>query len=121
MPGAIRRLAVDVGPLRDSPGFRRLWIGQSIAYVAWRMMLVLVPVQVYRLTGSTLDVGLVALVQFVPLVVFTIIGGALADTRDRRRLLLGSTVGIAVASAAFVAVSAAGRPNVAVVFVLGFV
>ena len=120
MTGALRRLAVDVRPLRDSPGFRRLWVGQSIAYVAWRMMLVLVPVQVYRLTGSTLDVGLVALVQFVPLVVFTIIGGALADTRDRRRLLLGSTAGIAAASAAFVAVSAAGRPSVAVVFVLGF-
>jgi MFS family permease len=121
LTGAVRRLAVDVGPLRESPGFRRLWIGQSIAYVAWRMMLVLVPVQVYRLTGSTLDVGLVALVQFVPLVVFTIIGGALADTRDRRRLLLGSTAGIAVASTAFVAVSAAGRPNVGLVFFLGFV
>lgn len=118
--GTLRRLAVDVGPLRESPGFRRLWIGQSIAYVAWRMMLVLVPVQVYRLTGSTLDVGLVALVQFVPLVVFTILGGALADTRDRRALLLGSTGGIAVASAAFVAVSAGGHPSVAVVFVLGF-
>ena len=121
MNSAIRRLAVDVGPLRESPGFRRLWVGQSIAYVAWRMMLVLVPVQVYRLTGSTLDVGLVALVQFVPLVFFTIIGGALADARDRRLLLIGSTAGIAVASAAFVVVSAAGRPNVAVVFVLGFV
>jgi MFS family permease len=121
LTGVIRRLAVDVGPLRESPGFRRLWVGQSIAYVAWRMMLVLVPVQVYQLTGSTLYVGLVALVQFVPLVVFTIIGGALADTHDRRRLLLGSTAGIAVACAAFVVVSAAGHPNVGVVFFLGFV
>jgi len=113
-------VAVDVTPLRESPGFRRLWIGQSIAYVAWRMMLVLVPVQVYRLTGSTLDVGLVSLVQFVPLVLFTIVGGALADTHDRRRLLLGSTAGIAVACAAFVAISTAGRPSLALVFVLGF-
>lgn len=119
--GAIRRIAVDVGPLRQSPGFRRLWIGQSIAYVAWRMMLVLVPVQVYRLTGSTLDVGLVALVQFVPLVFFTVIGGALADIRDRRLLLVGSTIGIAVALAALVAVSASGHASVALVFVLGFV
>jgi MFS family permease len=79
-----------------------------------------VPVQVYRLTGSTLDVGLVSLVQFVPLVVFTIIGGALADAHDRRRLLLLSTGGIAVATAAFVAVSATGRATVALVFVLGF-
>ncbi|HLX20382.1 MAG TPA: MFS transporter [Gaiellaceae bacterium] len=120
MTGAIRRLAVDIGPLRESPGFRRLWIGQSIAYVAWRMMLVLVPVQVYRITGSNLDVGLAALVQFVPLVVFTILGGALADTRDRRRILVGSTVGIAVVTAAFVVVSATGHAALAVVFVLGF-
>ena len=121
MTGVLRRLAVDVGPLRESRGFRDLWVGQSIAYIAWRMMLVLVPVQVYRLTGSTLDVGLVALVQFVPLVVFTILGGALADTRDRRRLLLGSTFGIVAATAAFVAVTASGHATVALVFVLGFV
>jgi len=117
----VRRLAVDVTPLRESPGFRRLWVGQSIAYVAWRMMLVLVPVQVYRLTGSTLDVGLLALVQFVPLASFTILGGALADTHDRRRLLLGSTLGICAATAALVAVSIPHRPSVALVFVLGFV
>jgi MFS family permease len=116
----VRRLAVDVTPLRESPGFRRLWVGQSIAYVAWRMMLVLVPVQVYRLTGSTLDVGLLALVQFVPLASFTILGGALADTRDRRRLLLGSTLGICAATAALVAISIPHRPGVVLVFVLGF-
>ena len=114
-------MAVDVTPLRESPGFRWLWVGQSIAYVAWRMMLVLVPVQVYGLTGSTLDVGLVSLVQFVPLVVFTIIGGALADAHDRRRLLVWSTAGMAAACAAFVAVSAAGTPSLGLVFVLGFV
>jgi MFS family permease len=112
---------VDVRPLRESPGFRNLWIGQSIAYVAWRMMLVLVPVQIYRLTGSTLDVGLVSLIQFIPLVVFTIIGGALADTRDRKRLLVGSTIGIVAATTAFVVVTASGRATVALVFVLGFV
>ena len=117
----LSKIAVDVRPLRESPGFRRLWIGQSIAYVAWRMMLVAVPVQVYRLTGSTLDVGLLALVQFVPLVVFTILGGALADTYDRRRLLIGSIVGICVATAAFVAITVGQRPNVALVFILGFV
>ena len=59
--------------------------------------------------------------QFVPLVVFTIIGGALADAHDRRRLLVWSTAGIAAACAAFVAISAAGSPSVGLVFVLGFV
>jgi len=120
LTGRLRRLAVDVGPLRESPGFRVLWISQAIAYIAWRMMLVLVPVQVYAITGSTLAVGLVALVQFIPLIVFTIIGGALADTQDRRALLVWSTVGIAAATAAFVVVTATGHATTAVVFVLGF-
>jgi len=116
----LARLAVDVTPLRSSPGFRRLWASQAIAYVAWRMMLVLVPVQVYRLTSSTLAVGLLGLTQFVPLAVLTIVGGALADTRDRRTVLLSSNAGIAIATAAFVAVSIPHRASVAALFVLGF-
>jgi MFS family permease len=116
----LARLAVDITPLRSSPGFRRLWTSQAIAYVAWRMMLVLVPVQVYRLTGSTLAVGLLALTQFVPLVVLTIVGGALADTHDRRGVLLRSNTGIAVVTGAFVVVSIPHHTSVAVVFVLGF-
>jgi len=119
-PSLLARLAVDVTPLRSSPGFRRLWAGQAIAYVAWRMMLVLVPVQVYRLTGSTLAVGLLALTQFVPLVVLTIVGGALADSHDRRRVLLLSNVAVAAVTGAFVLVSLPQRTNVGVVFVLGF-
>ena len=83
-------------------------------------MIVLVPVQVYRLTGSTLAVGLLALTQFVPLVVLTIVGGALADTHDRRGILLRSNAGIAVVMGAFVAVSIPHHMSVAVVFVLGF-
>jgi MFS family permease len=116
----LARLAVDITPLRSSPGFRRLWTSQAIAYLAWRMMLVLVPVQVYRETGSTLAVGLLALTQFVPLVVLTVVGGALADSHDRRNLLLLSNVGVAVATAAFVAVSIPHRTSVPVLFVLGF-
>ena len=59
--GFIARVAVDITPLRESRGFRRLWLGQSVAYVAWRMLPVLTSVQVYRLTGSTLAVGLLAI------------------------------------------------------------
>jgi MFS family permease len=119
-PSLLARLAVDVTPLRSSPGFRRLWAGQAIAYVAWRMMLVLVPVQVYRLTGSTLAVGLLALTQFVPLLVLTVVGGALADSHDRRRVLLLSNVSVAAVTGAFVVVSLLPHASVGVVFVLGF-
>ena len=60
-----------------------------VAYVA-------VPFQVYDLTGSNLMVGLVGLVELVPLIVFGLYGGALADHVDRRKLLVGCGIAQAV-------------------------
>ena len=80
------------------------------------MTLVAVPVEVYRLTGSALDVGLVALTQFVPLVTLTIVGGAIADAVDRRRLLIVSWIGVALSGAAFVANALLAHPRVWAVF-----
>jgi MFS family permease len=112
----LRRAALDLTPLRSSRDFRRLWLGQAVAFCAWRMLMVAIPVQVYRLTGSAFDVGLVALTQFVPLVTVTILGGAIADAVDRRRLLLVSSAGVALASAGLVANSLVARPSLAAVF-----
>jgi len=117
-PSFLARVAVDVRPLRESRGFRALWLGQSVAYIAWRMMPVLVSVQIYRITGSTLAVGLLAIAQFVPLLTLTIVGGALADSHDRRLLLLGSVAGVALANAAFVLAGVLHVDSAALVFVL---
>ena len=117
-PSLLARVAVDVTPLRTSQDFRRLWAGRAVSGFAWRMLSVLVAVQVYRLTGSTLAVGLVALTQFVPLVVVTVVGGGLADARDRRAIVLVSNGGVALAVAGLVAASTPHGVSVAVVFVL---
>jgi MFS family permease len=117
---SVRRVALDVTPLQVSPAFRRLWTGQTVSYVGWRMLLVAVPVQVYDLTGSTLAVGLVALTQFVPLVTLTILGGGIADAVDRRRLLLLSSAGVALSVAGFVANALAPEPQLWAVFALSF-
>jgi MFS family permease len=116
----VASLAVDVGPLRTSQAFRRLWLGQSIAFVTWRMLLVAVPVQVYSLTGSALDVGLVALTQFIPLITLTVLGGAVADTIDRRRLLLWSSAGVSLAVGGLVVNACLPSPLLALVFALSF-
>jgi hypothetical protein len=93
-----RRFAIDTTPLRDRP-FRRLWTGQTITVVGTQMTLVVVPYQVFQVTGSSLAVGLTSVVALVPLVVFGLLGGAIADTVDRRVLLLVTSGGSAVASA----------------------
>ena len=117
-PGLLARMAVDVTPLRTSPAFRRLWIGQAVAFVGWRAASVAVLVQVYELTGSSLAVGAVALTQFVPLVSLTILGGGIADAVDRRRVLLLSTAGIMAGFGGLAVNAALPDPSVAACFAL---
>jgi MFS family permease len=94
----VRRAAIDVSPLRESPPFRRLWAGQSISFVGSEIAFVAVAIQLYDLTHSTLDVGLLSLCALVPLLVVPIVGGAIADAVDRRRLLLRTETGLAAVS-----------------------
>ena len=87
----LRRAAIDLRPLRHTD-FRRLWVGNSLGFVGFQLTAVAVPVQVYELTGSSFWVGMLGLVGLVPLVLFGLWGGAVADAVDRRVLLLGSSL-----------------------------
>lgn len=99
----IARIAIDVGPLRTSPPFRRLWLGQTVSLLGTQITLVAVPVQVYALTRSSFYVGLLGLVALVPLVASGLVGSTLVDAVDRRRLALCTSVGFTLASLALVA------------------
>jgi MFS family permease len=85
----LRALRMDVRPLRDSRDFRLLFVAGTVFYLGGMVSYVAIPFQIYRLTGSNLAVGAVGLVELVPLIVFGLYGGALADHVDRRRLLIG--------------------------------
>jgi MFS family permease len=87
-----RRLLVDIGPLRTSPQFRRLWSGYVVSVLGSQLTVVAVPYQVYRLTHSSLDVGLIGLAQILPVLFGALAGGSIADAVDRRRVLLVSQV-----------------------------
>jgi MFS family permease len=89
--GRLRRAAIDVEPLRHVD-FRRLWLGNSLGMVGFQLTAVAVPVQVFELTGSSFWVGMLGLVGLVPLAIFGLWGGAVADAVDRRLLLLGSSL-----------------------------
>jgi MFS family permease len=69
-----------------------LWLGNSLGFIGFQLTAVAVPVQVYELTGSSFWVGMLGLVGLVPLVLFGLWGGAVADAVDRRVLLLGSSL-----------------------------
>jgi MFS family permease len=91
----IRGLAVDLSPLRDSPDFRKLWFGELLSFIGRQITVVALPFQVFVLTRSPFAVGLIGLAQLIPLIVFSIAGGAVADRVDRRTLILVTEAGMA--------------------------
>ncbi|MGW0605703.1 MFS transporter [Streptomyces sp. NPDC002640] len=112
-----RRFAMDTRPLRR-PAYRRLWSSTVVTAVGSQLTAVAVPKQIYDITGSSAWVGYASLAGLVPMVVFALWGGAVADTVDRRKLLLVTNIGIAVTSVLFWVQAAAGLESVAVLMVL---
>jgi MFS family permease len=94
------RLLPDITPLQTSREFRLLWTGQLISQAGSAVRLVAIPYQVYLLTQSSLAVGLIGLFSAVPLIVFSLFGGVIADRMDRRRLLLMTQSSLALVSVA---------------------
>ena len=94
-----RSLLIDLSPLRRSRDLRCLVAGELLSQLGSQLTMVAVPFQVYVLTHSSLDVGLVSLAQLLPLIAGALLGGSLADAVDRRLLLLTAEVLMALCSA----------------------
>ncbi len=109
-------IALDLTPLRHSPAFRRLLFGDAVSVVGTQVTTVAVPLQVYEVTGSAAAVGLVGLAGLLPLVVFGLYGGAVADAVDRRRLVLLTTAGQLLLSCVLVAQAWAGLEQTALLY-----
>ncbi|MFJ4412364.1 MFS transporter [Streptomyces sp. NPDC088910] len=111
-----RRLLADVSPLREHPDFRRLWFGNTVSYIGSQMTAMAVSLQVYAITGSSFYVGLVGLFSLVPLIVFGLYGGAVADAVDRRKLGLITAAGSTVCSGVLAAAAFGHLRSVALLY-----
>jgi MFS family permease len=116
--GIARRLVVDVSPLRESREFRVLWTGQLINALGNQVTVVAVPFQVYEMTGSTLHVGLVSLAQLGPLIVCSLLGGAVADALDRRKVLMTMQVLMGLSALGLVVNASMSHPALWPIYVL---
>jgi Transmembrane secretion effector len=96
---AARRLFIDLTPLRRSRDFRRLVSGELVSVLGTQLTTVAVPYQVYQLTRSSLDVGLVSMTQLAPLIAGSLLAGSVVDAMDRRRVLMLAQVLMAACSA----------------------
>ena len=90
---------MDISPLRVSRDFRLLLASGAITMLGSFVTYVAVPVQIKELTGSYLAVGLVTAAEFIPMVLFGLYGGALADAVDRKRMVVLCELGMLIGSA----------------------
>ena len=96
----LRGLLVDLEPVKRDRDFRMIWIGQLVSGVGRQVTVVVLPLELWNLTHNPLAIGLLAIVQLVPILIFSLGGGAVADAVDRRKLLIVTQVCLASTSAA---------------------
>ena len=118
MNGRLRRIFLDTAPLRFDRDYRWLWSGQVVSGMGNQITRIALPFQVFVLTGSTLAIGALSLFQLVPILVFALGAGSLADVVDRRRLLMATQAGLAACSLGLFLLALHGSPPVVVLFAI---
>jgi MFS family permease len=110
-------IAVDLSPLRQSRDFRILFAAQAVSLTGSEITYVAIPFQAYALTHSSLIVGLASFMELIPVLLVALVGGALADALDRKRMVRMSEVGLCVASALLLVNALLPHPQISVLVV----
>lgn len=111
-------MLIDLSPLRASRDYRLLFIGQLVSFFGSMMTFIIVPWQMYQLTGSSAMVGYIALAEFVPMFTLAFVGGALADYVDKRKMLRFTEVGQTLLTGLLILNSLLETPRVWALFVI---
>jgi MFS family permease len=119
-PGRVRGLFLDTAPLRYHREYRALWIGQVVSGTGNQITRIVLPFQVFVLTGSTLAIGVLVLVQLIPILVFSLGAGSVADAVDRRKILFVTLTGSALMSLALVFLAMIPTPPLVAIYVVAF-
>jgi MFS family permease len=109
-------MLLDLSPLRESRDYRLLFTGQLVSFFGSMMTFIVVPWQMYQLTGSSAMVGYIYLAEFVPMVCLAFVGGALADFLDKRKMLRLTEIGQTSVTAILLLNSLLPNPQVWVLF-----
>lgn len=115
----IPRVTVDLSALRSSQELRRLTLGNFVSGLGTQAALVALPFQVYTQTRSALLTGLLGAAELGPLIAMALLGGALADRMDRRRLLLIDQIALVLIPLALCVAALMGDPPIPLLYLLG--
>ena len=122
-PFAALRVTIAEGPygpwsvLRNR-NYALLFWGQLISAAGTQMQVVAVAWQVYLLTHSAVALGVIGLIQAIPRLVFSLVGGVLADVFDRRKMLLVIELLLAATSAALAICTILHVINLVIIYVV---
>lgn len=108
---------MDLRPLQRHRDYRLLFAAQFVSFLGSMVTYVALPFQMYALTGSSLAVGLLGLAELLPLLVTAFVGGALADSVDRRRLVITAEIGLAGGCGLLMLNAAREHPSVAALYI----
>lgn len=111
-------MLINLSPLVRYREFRLLYFGQFASFLGSMLTYVALPYQIFHLTHSSLAVGMVGVVQLVPLLFTGLLGGALADTLDRRKLLISSELLLAGSASLLAWNSAVAHPQIWLIYVV---
>lgn len=92
----VKPMLMNLDPFLKNKNYRLLYLGQFISFMGSMMTYMAIPYQLYQITHSSFQVGLIGVVQFVPLLVFSLLGGAYADSFDRKKMLVASELILSV-------------------------
>ncbi len=112
---------LDLGPLKRHRNFRLLFTSQFVSGFGTMTSYVAVPYQIYQLTDSPLIIGALGIAQLVPVLLFSLVGGALADAVNRKTLLWLSEAVMALGALGLLINALLPEPSVALIFVLAFI
>ncbi len=115
----LKKVAVDTTAIRESRDFRRLTFGEILSALGSQAALVALPFQIYVTSHSATLVGLLGLFELGPMVLVSLVGGALADRMDRRPLLIAAQIGVITVTTALFLVTWLTTPSVVVILLLG--
>jgi len=114
----LKKLAIDITPLRKYPDFRRLWSSGLISYFGSMITYVALPFQIKELTNSYIAVGLMGAVELIPLIVFGLYGGVLADRVDRRKMILFTEFALMIMTFSLFINSQLAKPSLLWIYVV---
>ena len=118
MGAVANRILIDLAPLRERPGFRLLFAASLVEVFGSQFTAVAIPFQVYALTRSSFQVGLVSLAQLIPLIIGALIGGAVGDAVDRRRILVVTSLLLALTCGALAANTLLAQPSLLAIYLV---